>query len=277
MAERRMFSLQIVDSDAFLDMPQESQNLYFHLGMRADDNGFIANPKKILRMISCSEDSFSLLLVKRFLLSFPSGVIVIKHWGINNKLRGDRIKETVYSEELKMLKTKENNAYTFKAGFPLLQPDVNQMSTRCPLRVVEDRVVEDRKDLPEKQEVKFTQKKDKKQRTTDFIQKLNGFKETYSKDLLNNFYLYWTESGDNDKKLRFEKEKSFSIERRLVTWKNREGKFDNKQTRSKNRDIRSQYSQYNKTAKYEHEKVAGFQPISDEDMALIDNFPDIER
>ena len=112
MAQRRMFSLQIVDTDAFLDMPISSQLLYFHLVMRADDEGFIDNPKKIMRLIGTQEDDFKVLLAKRFILLFKSGVIVVKHWLIHNTIRMDRFKETVYTDEKNLLKVKENRVYT---------------------------------------------------------------------------------------------------------------------------------------------------------------------
>lgn len=112
MAERRMFAKTIIDSDAFLDMPLSAQALYFHLSMRADDEGFVNNPKKIQRMVGASDDDCKLLIVKRFILTFESGVIVIKHWKIHNYIRNDRFKETVYVKEKSMLALNENNAYT---------------------------------------------------------------------------------------------------------------------------------------------------------------------
>lgn len=113
MAERRMFAKTIIDSDAFLEMPLSTQCLYFHLNMRADDDGFVNNPKRIQRMIGASDDDLKLLVMKSFVLMFESGIIVIKHWKINNYLQNDRHKKTVYQEEMKMLTTKENKAYTF--------------------------------------------------------------------------------------------------------------------------------------------------------------------
>ena len=107
-----MFSKQIIDSDAFLDMPLSSQTLYFHLNMRADDDGFVNNPKKIQRMIGCSDDDLKLLLAKRFILAFESGVIVIKHWKIHNYIQKDRYKPTIYQEEYAQLFVKENKSYT---------------------------------------------------------------------------------------------------------------------------------------------------------------------
>ncbi len=116
MAERRMFAKTIIDSDAFLDMPLSTQSLYFHLSMRADDDGFINNPKKIQRMIGASDDDLKLLIAKNFIIPFESGIVVIKHWKIHNYIRNDRYKETVYKEEKTMLEVKENNAYTL--GIP---------------------------------------------------------------------------------------------------------------------------------------------------------------
>ena len=109
-----MFSKQIIDSDAFLEMPLSAQALYFHLSMRADDDGFVDNPKKIQRMVSASGDDLKLLIAKRYILIFDSGVIVIKHWRIHNTLKTDRYKETVYIEEKSMLDIKKNKAYTEK-------------------------------------------------------------------------------------------------------------------------------------------------------------------
>lgn len=121
MAERRMFAKTIIDSDAFLDMPLSTQALYFHLSMRADDEGFINNPKKIQRMIGASEDDLKVLIAKRFIIPFESGIVVIKHWKIHNYIRGDRIKETVYAEEMSMLTTKDNGAYTLIDNVPKVE------------------------------------------------------------------------------------------------------------------------------------------------------------
>ena len=116
MAERRMFAKTIVDSDAFLDMPLSTQCLYFHLNMRADDDGFINNPKKIQRMIGASDDDLKVLMSKNFIIPFENGVVVIKHWKIHNYIRNDRYKETVYQEEKSRLIEKENKAYSL--GIP---------------------------------------------------------------------------------------------------------------------------------------------------------------
>ena len=112
MAERRMFAKTIIDSDAFLDMPLSTQSLYFHLSMRADDEGFINNPKKIQRMIGASEDDAKMLMAKNFVIPFDSGVVVIKHWKIHNYIRNDRFTPTKYKEERELLTIKDNGAYT---------------------------------------------------------------------------------------------------------------------------------------------------------------------
>lgn len=112
MAERRMFAKTIIDSDSFLDMPLSAQALYFHLSMRADDDGFINNPKKIQRTIGCADDDMRLLVAKSFIIPFESGVVVIKHWRINNYIQKDRYKPTTYTDERAQLQLKENGSYT---------------------------------------------------------------------------------------------------------------------------------------------------------------------
>lgn len=116
MAERRMFAKTIIDSDLFLDMPLSTQCLYFHLSMRADDDGFINNPKKIQRMIGCNDDDLKLLISKQFIIPFESGIVVIKHWKIHNYIRNDRYKETMYLEEKSNLTLTQNKEY--ELGIP---------------------------------------------------------------------------------------------------------------------------------------------------------------
>lgn len=132
MAERRMLTMKICDSDAFLDMPLSTQSLYFHLNMRADDDGFVNNPKKIQRMIGASEDDLKLLIVKRFIIAFESGVIVIKHWRMHNLLRKDRYNPTQYQEEFQQLEIKENGSYTEHGNqlATICQPSGNQLATQ---------------------------------------------------------------------------------------------------------------------------------------------------
>ena len=138
MAERRMFAKTIIDSDAFLDMPLSTQALYFHLSMRADDDGFVNNPKKIQRMIGGGDDDLKVLIAKRFIIPFESGVVVIKHWKIHNYIRSDRYKETVYQDEKAMLVEKENKSYTLvdqmdTVGIPMVDQPTYQMDTQVRL------------------------------------------------------------------------------------------------------------------------------------------------
>lgn len=112
MADRRMFSKKIIDSDAFLDMPLTTQALYFHLSIRADDDGFVSNAKRIKTMIGASDDDLKLLIAKRFVLTFESGVVVIKHWRIHNYIQNDRYTPTTYVEEKATLSLDAKNAYT---------------------------------------------------------------------------------------------------------------------------------------------------------------------
>lgn len=125
MAERRMFAKTIIDSDAFLEMPATSQLLYFHLCMRADDEGFINKPKSIMRLVACRDDDLRILYARKFIIPFESGIVVIKHWKIHNYIRGDRLQVTKYLEEKAQLEITDNQSYT------LCQPNVSQMSAKC--------------------------------------------------------------------------------------------------------------------------------------------------
>ncbi len=119
MAERRMFAKTIVLSDAFLDLPMSARCLYFTLGMVADDDGFVNSPRSIMRQVGASDDDMKVLIAKRFVLIFDSGVIVIKHWRMNNYLRSDRYTETKYTEEKSQLTLNQNGAYHLQeVGIP---------------------------------------------------------------------------------------------------------------------------------------------------------------
>lgn len=138
---KRMFSNDIVGSDAFLEMPPSTQALYFHLGMRADDDGFVS-PKMVMRLVGSSDDELKVLVAKKFVLPFQDGVLVIKHWKINNnKIQGDRYKPTLHQEKLKTLFTKDNGAYTLDQSQDCLQ-SVNSPLTQK--RIEENRREEKR-------------------------------------------------------------------------------------------------------------------------------------
>ena len=110
MANRRMFSLDVVDTDIFLDLPISSQALYFHLGMRADDDGFVSSPKRVTAMIGANQDDLKLLIVKGFVIALEGGVVVIRHWKQNNYIQSDRHKDTVYQNQMAAL-TVNNGIY----------------------------------------------------------------------------------------------------------------------------------------------------------------------
>ncbi len=134
MANRRMLSKQIIDTDLFLNMPATSQNLYFHLLLRADDEGFISNPKTVSKMLGASEDDLKVLIGRQFLINFDSGVVVIKHWHIHNYIRKDRFKETLNTEEKGQITLNSNDVYErYTNG----QPNDNQ-------RLTQDRLGKDR-------------------------------------------------------------------------------------------------------------------------------------
>lgn len=111
MAQKRMFDKTITNSDEFLEMPDSSQNLYFHLSMNADDDGFVNSWKSIMRMTGHKEDDLKVLIAKQFIIPFDSGVIVIRHWRINNYLRADRYVETKFKDELEQLELDDNLVY----------------------------------------------------------------------------------------------------------------------------------------------------------------------
>ena len=149
MANRRMFAKTIIDSDAFLDMPPSTQVLYFHLAMRADDDGFINNPKTIMRIVGAKDDDIKLLIAKRFIIPFESGVVVIKHWRIHNYIQKDRYTETKYIEEKNQLIINEKNAYSLKQ-ISLLDDEndnVYILDTQVRLGKDRDRLGKDRLEL----------------------------------------------------------------------------------------------------------------------------------
>lgn len=112
MAERRMISKKITDTDAFLDMPLSTQALYFHFIQNADDDGFVGNPNSIIRKIGANKNDYDLLIAKIFVISFETGICVIKHWRIHNYIQNDRYTPTTYTKEKSTLFLEENKAYT---------------------------------------------------------------------------------------------------------------------------------------------------------------------
>ncbi|WP_251900660.1 phage replisome organizer protein [Lactococcus lactis] len=131
MAQRRMFSKEVTTSDLFVDMPSSSQLLYFHLGMEADDEGFIGNAKMLSRAYGSNNDDLKLLEAKGFIIAFPSGVTVVKDWNLNNKIRKDRQKPTIYTEEKTLLSLDSKGSYLLGNQVSTIpQPNDNQMSAQ---------------------------------------------------------------------------------------------------------------------------------------------------
>ena len=136
-----MFSKSVIDSDMFLDMPLSAQALYFHLSMRADDDGFVNNPKKIQRMVGASDDDCKILVAKKFIIPFESGIVVIRHWKIHNYIQKDRYKETVYLDEKSKISTDQTGAYVSEPRLECIQP-VSSLDTQ--VRLGKDSIGKDR-------------------------------------------------------------------------------------------------------------------------------------
>lgn len=191
MAERRMFAKTITESDAFLDMPLSTQALYFHLGMVADDDGFINSPRRVQRMIGGGDDDLKLLIAKNFVIPFESGVVVIKHWKMNNYIQKDRYHATNYVEEKKLLAVKENGAYSLISE-PCIQ-DGYKMDTEVRLgkvsigkgRLDKDRSGEDRLDNSCSNNV------------VDFLELLTDEEIGYLKTLYEDVYELIDEAGED--------------------------------------------------------------------------------
>ena len=171
MAERRMFAKTIVLSDAFLDMPLSARCLYFTLGMLADDDGFVNSPKSVMRQVGASMDDMNILLARKFVLSFDSGVIVIKHWRINNYLRSDRYTETKYIDEKHQLGVDKNGAY--QSGVPTIGIGDEEESTPPPQKAVKHRYGEFRNVLLTEEEVE----KLKEQFPVDWTNRIESLSE----------------------------------------------------------------------------------------------------
>ena len=172
MTNKRMFNKNIVESDAFLDMPATAQLLYFHLSLNADDYGVVPNPKTIQRLAGCNNDDLKILMAKRFVLAHKCGVIVIKHWRINNVMRSDRLKDSVYEEVLEDLRIKENGAYTddLSQGEPIIrksngnqlttkrQPNDNQLTTKCPPKLNQTKLNQTKQKENKEKEINLSSK-----------------------------------------------------------------------------------------------------------------------
>lgn len=158
MAQKRMFDKIITNDDNFLEMPNSTQALYFHLSMNADDDGFVNNWKSIMKITGTKEDDLKILISKSYLIPFDSGILVIKHWRINNYLRGDRYRPTQFQKEFNMLENHENKAYQLKSewytiGIPLVNPDK--------IRIDKNRIEKNREEENSIEDTKMSLKTDK--------------------------------------------------------------------------------------------------------------------
>lgn len=219
MAERRMFAKTIVTSDAFLDMPLSARCLYFTLGMLADDDGFVNNPKSIMRQVGASQDDLNLLLVKRFILSFDSGVIVIKHWRIHNYIQKDRYKESKYLEEKASLMIDEKGAYTecdcnvYSLDTECIQP-VYKMDTQD--RLGKDSIGKDIKREKIKREKAELSSPPSLEEVKEYGRSIGR------EDLADKFFKYYTATEWNDAKGKVIN----NWKAKYVSWSNREPKVE---------------------------------------------------
>jgi len=220
MAQKRMFSLQIVDTDAFLEMPVSSQLLYFHLSMRADDDGFIGNPKKIMRAVGVQEDDLKVLIAKRFILTFETGIIVIKHWRINNYIQNDRYNETKYVEEKNNLELKDNSSYTERIQ------DVSSLETQVSIGKSRlDKVRLEGEKTPAEEAKDFFSNTDSQLKVLLGLQNKYGQKDFFAAEL-KKFIDYWTELNKSGTKERWEQQQTFEVKKRLSKWLNNNKQFN---------------------------------------------------
>ena len=231
MATRRMLSLKIIDTDAFLEMPASSQLLYFHLTMRADDEGFVDSPKRIMRLIGVGDDDLKILIAKRFILTFESGIVVIKHWLIHNTIRMDRFNKTNYQDEKDLLIIKKNSAYT-ETGNQMATNDGHKLSK---VKISKAKLSKVKLELTPSQ---FAKKFFEDRLMQEEVAK--KIAEKYKSDLnkllieINKFSLYWTEPNKSGTKVRWELQQTFDVKRRITTWINKSNEFNlnNKGTQS---------------------------------------------
>ena len=243
-----MFTNDIVGSDAFLEMPSTTQALYFHLGMRCDDDGFV-NPNVTMRMTGANKNDLDVLIAKRFLIQFANGVVVIKHHRMNNNWDSRDSKRTVYTEEFTQLFIKENKAYTLDPS----QGEKVEFGYRSAIRrvsvgktAVEEKRIEEKR-IEELEEKTKTQPKvitknffkgvqdlrksqvenaqvtsDEGIETQKFLQHLKTNYPDTPKNIIweeiQKFERYWTEKNSTGKKERWQMNKTFEVSRRLTTW-----------------------------------------------------------
>lgn len=200
MAQKRMFDKIITNDDNFLEMPNSTQALYFHLSMNADDDGFVNNWKSIMKITGTKEDDLKILISKSYLIPFDSGILVIKHWRINNYLRGDRYRPTQFQKEFNMLENHENKAYQLKSewstiGIPLVNPDK--------IRIDKNRIEKNREEENSIEDTKMSLTSDKMSLKTDNLSSKDSLaiasptKTENKKEVFDNFLNIYNEECTN--------------------------------------------------------------------------------
>lgn len=196
MAEKRMFARGIIDSDMFLDMPATAQLLYFHLCMRADDDGFINNPKRIMRDVRCSEDDMKMLIAKEYIIPFESGIIVIRHWRLHNYIQKDRYKPSLCDEK-NLLTVNKNKAYEL-LDTACIQ-NVNKLDTDCTQSVLVDKYRVDKNREVESRLVKTNEQTDELKPLIEFcndnVEWLTPFKLQMLEGYVTDFGIEWVQKG----------------------------------------------------------------------------------
>lgn len=202
-----MFSMDVVNTDIFLDLPISSQALYFHLGMRADDDGFVSSPKRVTTMIGANLDDLKLLIAKGFVLQFDSGIIVITHWKVNNYLRADRYCPTLHQIEKESLTDNENGYSVSTVGIPVVDKAVDKMDTQERIEIGEskERLVKDNKS-PKTNKIYFPNDESLNQAFLDYLEMRKQIKkpmtdraiELAMKKLRELFTLPFSDGMDND-------------------------------------------------------------------------------
>lgn len=178
MAQKRMFRLDVLETDAFMEMPLTTQALYFWLGLKADDDGFIGNPNMVTRNVGASSDDLKLLIAKGFLIQFADGVVVVKHWRMHNTLSANRYKETKYLEDKSILKIKDNKAYSLNSGNPI--DDSHQIAMGSRQAEKDEQKTNNRRAIDEQKTKKDEQKTNSdKDIDIDIDKDLDKDKDTY--------------------------------------------------------------------------------------------------
>ena len=231
MATRRMFNKTIIDTDEFLDMPISARLLYFDLGMRADDDGFVS-PKRIMRITNANNDDLKILLAKKYVINFENKVLVIRDWKVNNFIRPDRYTPTIYQEYLKRLQLTSSNQYQLKVlnsgipdDIPDDIPDGGIGKVRLGKVSIDKDSIEGEELTPSQKAKEFFNNHELQEKVINSLIEKGINKELVKREI-NKFISYWTELNKSGTKQRWELEKTFEVNKRLATWFNKIQEFN---------------------------------------------------